>query len=102
MYDIVKRLLFSRQISFEEGKIKLLNQPVVISPTLIHAKMLQVMRKKYGKTADKIFYDASKETGIKYMSLLKEKYKMSKNEMSKWAANSITLSGWGIVKVIKY
>jgi len=102
MYDIVKKLLFSRQINFEEGKIKLLDQPVAISPILIYVKILQALRKKYGKNADKIFYDASKETGKIYMSVLKEKYRMSKNEMSKWAANSITLSGWGKVKVIKY
>lgn len=102
MYEILKKLLFSRQISFDEGKIKLLDQPVVITPVIIYSKMLQIMRKKYGKEGDKIFYNASKETGIKYMTILKEKYRMSKNEMSKWAANSITLSGWGKVKVMKY
>ena len=64
MYDIIKKLMFSRQISFEEGKIKLLDQPV-------------------------------------FISILKKKYKMSKMEMIKWAANSITLSGWGVVKIQK-
>ena len=102
MFDVIKKLLFSRQLDFEEGKITLLKQPVVLSPLYIHVETLKALRKKYGNVADKIFYTASKKTGIKYIDLLKKRYKMSKIEMIRWATNSITLSGWGIVKIISY
>lgn len=102
MFEVFKKLMFARQISFEEGKITMLNQPIIIAPLYLFVNFKKDLESKYSvEETDKIIYNASKETGIKYVNLLKKHFKMSKVDMIKWAANSITLSGWGKVIVVK-
>jgi predicted hydrocarbon binding protein len=101
MFDTFKKLMFARQINFEEGRITLLKQPVMIAPVYTFSSILKNLREAVGqKKADEIIYKSSKDAGIKYMSALKKSFSMSKVDMIKWAVNSITLSGWGKVTVI--
>jgi hypothetical protein len=42
MFDIIKKLLFSRQLSFEEGEIKLLGQSVTMFPVELYIEMFNI------------------------------------------------------------
>jgi len=102
MLDTFKKLMFARQISFEEGKITLLSQPIFITPAQTFISLYKHLIDELGiNKANEILYNASKDAGLKYTSAIKKSYSMSKVDMIKWAANSITLSGWGKVNVVK-
>ena len=101
MFDTFKKLMFARQISFEEGRILLLGRPVMIAPVETFAFLVKTLREEMGqKKADEMIYNAMKKTGIQYMGGIKKGFSMSKLDMIKWSVNSITLAGWGKVTVI--
>ena len=101
MFDTFKKLMFARQISFEEGKITLLGQSMLMIPADALATILRDMRKQLGRDkADKIIYNSMKEMAIRYLNAIKNVFSMSKVDMIKWAANSVTLAGWGKVTVV--
>jgi hypothetical protein len=101
MFDTFKKLMFARQINFEEGRISLLNQPVMIVPVETFVTMTKTLRADLGRTkADEIIYKATKLAAIKYLNVLKKSFSMSKVDMIKWAANSLTLAGWGKITII--
>ena len=100
MFELVKKLMFARQISFEEGKIMLLNNPMLIMPVDTYVSLTKAIRDELGrKRGDDLIYKAMKKSAITYLNVLKKGFSMSKVDMIKWAANSVTLAGWGKVAV---
>ena len=97
MLDVVKKLLFARQIKFEKGKIFLLGYPIVMQPAEIFVQLKKEIVKKDPK--DKFLYEMSKNAGKKYMKGISSKFKMSLSEKIKWGINSFELGGWGITEI---
>jgi predicted hydrocarbon binding protein len=54
------------------------------------------------KKASLTIYNGIKEGSIEYNKQIAKFFKMRGIELTKWQCNSVTLSGWGIVNVIKY
>jgi predicted hydrocarbon binding protein len=101
MFEAFKKLMFARQVDFEEGKIAFLGYPVIITPVTTIADYMRVLRRELGrKRADDLMYEAMKDTAIKYLNHLQKHFSMSKVDMIKWAANTLGLAGWGRCTVI--
>ncbi|MHA2329825.1 MAG: V4R domain-containing protein [Candidatus Hodarchaeales archaeon] len=103
MFDVVKKLIFARQLKMEEGKIELLRQPVVISPISAFVIQQKELEKALGpKKAASTIYNGIKMGSIEYNKEIRDFFKMKGRELTDWQCNSVTLSGWGLVKVLRF
>jgi predicted hydrocarbon binding protein len=102
IFNIVKKLLFARQIKFERGEIILLGQRVAISPSQLFNNIVkefenndEIMRK---------IYHACKTVNMEgYARVVSKKYKLSGMKLAKWLINSGEVGGWGkIISVRAY
>lgn len=100
MFEIVAQLLLHKQLRFEEGNIKLLEQNVVIFPfenLFSIQKILEDSKKTYE------LYLSSKELGKDWIKNLLKSYKMDTiKAQSEWGEKVFTLAGMGKMKVIKW
>lgn len=97
MYGTVAKLLAHRQISFEEGSVKLLKQNVAIFP-FENLYTVQKLLEESGKINE--LYLSAKELGKKWIRALFKAYKMSKiEEQARWGEKVFTLAGMGKMKV---
>ena len=102
MFDVMKKLLFARQLEFEEGEIKLLGQNVVMTPVTIFMEMYNYLKKSKPKKYGSILYSITQEVSRKYDIVLKEKYKMTPQQLAEWDVNTLALAGLGKGVIIKF
>jgi predicted hydrocarbon binding protein len=100
MFNILKELIFSREISFEEGTITMLKGRVVIIPIHIFVSIYKNLQKN-NIDADKFLYEVGKEDGIYWIGKIKKTYSMKQLDMLKWGLNSMTVGGWGKIETVK-
>ncbi len=101
MFGFVKKLLFSRQLKFEDGSIKLLGQEMAITPVVLFTTMTTKLKAAYPKEYGKIIYDISEEVGEKYSRALKNKFGMSPKKIAEWDMNTLAMAGLGKGEFIK-
>ena len=100
MYDIIKKLLFARELDLEKGHIKLLGHTIIMAPVSSFIELRKILA-KMDSTA--VLYKACKKSGIDYMNTLVKKFTMKKSrELIEWGMNTISLAGWGNVEIVKY
>ena len=100
MYDIVKKLLFARELSLEKGKISLLGHIIIMAPI---SSFIEIRKKLSKIGAAAILYKACKESGIGYMNTIIKKFSMKKpRDLIEWGMNTISLAGWGSVEIINF
>ncbi len=97
MFDIVKKLMFAREIDFEEGEINLLGHPIIMCPI---ATLVEIRRFLENIDATALLYRASKNSGLDYMKDMKKKFGMKPRDLMKWGVNTISLAGWGKTKIL--
>lgn len=102
MFDVIKKLLFARQLSFEEGEIKLLGQNVVMTPVTIFMELYNYLKKNEPKRYGDILYNITKEVARKYDIVLKEKYGMNPYKLAEWDVNTLGLAGLGKGELAKF
>lgn len=98
MFDIVKKLMFAREIDFEEGSINLLGHPIVMCPVVTFVEIRKMLETV---DATALLYQASKTSGIDYMKSIGKKFGMKEQDLLKWGVNTISLAGWGKTKILK-
>lgn len=98
MIDIIKKLLFARQLSFEEGSVILLGIPIVMHPV---ATMVSIRKILEERNETVLLYRACKDSGKIYQLNIKKAFGMDRNKMIEWGINSLTLGGWGKIKIAK-
>ncbi len=99
MFDVVKKLMFAREIDFERGNISLLGHPVIMCPVSTFTeirRMLEVI------DATALLYLASKKSGLSYIRTLQKKFGMKPYDLLKWGINTISLAGWGNTEILKF
>ena len=102
MFGVVKKLLLAREISFEEGQIKLLGQSITMTPTIMFIKLLKEMKKIRPDDYGDFIYSIAKEVGYTYSKAIKDKYGMDPQKQAEWDLNTLGLSGWGKGELIKF
>jgi len=101
MFGFIKKLLFSRQLKFEEGSIKLLEQDVSITPVILFVAMFKELKKSQPESYGKTIYDISVEVGKKYSEILKRKYGMNSQKIAEWDMNTLSMAGLGKGEFLK-
>lgn len=99
------KLLIGRQLEFDNGKINLIGQPMVMMPVVTIAKMQHHIEKKskLRKLGEDALYNAAKDAGIDYMGRYRKNYGVtSPTKLLEWAINSMHLAGWGQFTVSKF
>jgi len=103
MFDLFKKLLFSRQLSLEKGKVLLLGSPMCVTPASIFIDVQKDLEKAIGKEkARKRIYEGSKKGGIKFAKKLFEAYKLKGEKLLRWEFDIVMLAGWGEFKMVNF
>jgi len=98
MFGFVTKLIVNKQLSFEEGSIRLYNQNILMFPVYAMADTLKELERN---KSENLLYYSFKELGIKWTKILEKQYKIKKEEIFFDAgAKIISMAGWGIVKVL--
>ncbi len=95
MFQVLTKLMMSRQLVFEEGEIKMLGQNVSIMPVTLFVEMFKQLKKAEPKKYGKIIYSIAEEVGYGWSKRLKNKYGMKTDELIKWDFNTLALAGLG-------
>lgn len=96
MFKLVSTLILQRQLSFEEGKIKLFNIPISIIPSDFIVELQKELEKR---NLENIIYFAAKPVGEEWFRAMDKEYKIKTKDVMKWGPSIISLSGWGNVTV---
>ena len=103
MFDIFKKLLLGRQISFEEGEIKLLGQSITMIPVELYVAMFKELKNANPTRYGEIIYNIAKDVGKKYTLVLKKRYSIkTSREVAQWDMNTLALAGLGKGTVLRY
>jgi predicted hydrocarbon binding protein len=92
MFDVFKKLLMARQISFDSGEIKLLEQSMLIVPM----KLMVIIHKELEKQGKELLlYTTAKSTGKEFMLKAAGRFGMKKQDLIKWSFDLVGLGGYG-------
>jgi len=98
MLDVIKKLLFARQLSFEEGSVILLGVPIVMHPVGTLVSIRKILEERNEVV---LLYKASKDSGKGYQLNIKKIFGMNHDKMIEWGINSLTLGGWGKTRIVR-
>jgi len=103
MFDLVKKLLFSRQLTLEKGKVIMLGSPMCVTPASIFVEIQKDLEKAIGKNkAYERIYEGSRYGGIKFAEKLYEAYKLKGEKLLRWEFDVVMLAGWGEFEMINF
>lgn len=102
MFDVVKKLMFGRQLKMEEGNIEVLKQRMIIIPAYTFAYILKDSKNPI--ETGRFLYDVCKHinsdpNGFTYK--VSEEYGIEGPELIRWMADIATMAGWGKIVVDK-
>jgi len=100
MLETFKKLMFARELSFEDGKITMLKGRLIMIPISIFVNLYRTL-KEQGSDAGKILYEIGKFEGVHWIGALQNRYSMKGNDMLKWGFNSMALAGWAKFDIVK-
>lgn len=101
MFGTIKKLLFAKQLKFEEGEIDLLGQPIVMFPVILFVEMIKDLKKHNPENYKEIIYEICDEVGRYYSKELKKRYGLSEKKLIEWDMNTLAFAGFGKGKMIK-
>lgn len=101
MFDFFKKLLMSRQITFEEGQIKVAGETSIMihGPALV--KLTDIIVKSMGKEGVIDIYVASKEGGKSLGQAFKKKFSMTQSKLANLLKDLAVMGGWGSFEFVK-
>lgn len=103
MFDLFKKLLFSRQLSMEKGKVIMLGSPMCVTPVSILVKIQKDLENAIGKEkARERIYEGAKEGGIVFNKKLNEAFKLSGENLLRWQFDVVMLAGWGVFDLVNF
>ncbi len=98
MVNFFKKLMFARQLKFENGLINLLGEPIVMFPVYCMVDTLKELEKT---NSANLLYRSFRELGIKWTENLIKNYGVKREEVFKVGSDVIAMAGYGIVKTLR-
>ena len=99
MFEVMAKLLFNKQIKFDDGRLVLLGIRDSFTPLDTYLEFQKIMFKS-GK--EKLIYDSAKVAGFNWFKKMSELFPgITQNKASNWGIDLIALSGWGIPEIEK-
>lgn len=95
MFGFMKKLIFSKQLSFKKGSFALLGHPVMLAPVQLFSGMVEQFHKE-GNTG--ILYDIAWTAGRDYGKTVKKRQNFKASEMFDWGLKTVTIAGLGIAE----
>jgi len=96
MLKTVTNLMLHRQLTFEEGEMRLFKRPISIIPSDLIVELQKELEKK---NMENILYLAAKKVGKRWFKSMDEEYKLKTKDVMEWGPAIISLAGWGKVIV---
>ncbi len=97
LLDTIANLLLHKQLRFDDGKIVLLDQRVAMLPLY---NVVELQKQLERLNLQNSLYFANKKFGKDWTGKIYASYKMNENQIFQWGINSVTLAGWGSVKLV--
>ena len=101
MFDFVKKLMLSREINFDKGKILLLNEPICLMPMKTIVDIIDLTK----NDQKNILYSAGKISGQDWFVKIKTRFyakKMPIKDVIEWGNNIIAMAGYGVSILEKF
>ena len=98
--NIFDKLMLSRQVSFQDGRIELLGQRVVISPSDFFASYVLKINDRPELVTD-VYLAAKQATRDGFATNLGKANKFTFEDYSQWLVDLAILSGWGQIKWVE-
>ena len=97
MFEVMKRLLFAREIQLEKGYISLLGQRMVLAPASTFVYIQKIGQElKQEEFVNKLIYYGAKVAGYNgFTTKIIKKFEFSENKTIKWQTDIAELGGWG-------
>ncbi|MFA5763330.1 MAG: hypothetical protein WC915_00790 [archaeon] len=98
MFGFASKLIMHNQLSFNEGKIDLFGEQILMFPTYCMVDTLKELEKN---GSEYLFYKSFRELGIKFTQGLIKNYKMKTiDDLIRVGSGVIAMAGYGVVKVV--
>lgn len=92
MFQFVKKLIFSKQLNFEEGAITLLGQPVMLAPVTLFSGMIEELEEE-GNTG--LLYRMAETAGRTYAENVKDRQDFDSQGLYDWGLQTVGFAGLG-------
>ncbi len=95
MFDFVKKLMLGREMSFEQGRILLLREPICLMPVRTVADIVTITK----NDQKNVLYYAGKNSGSYWFKKITQRFyarNMPVRDIIKWGNNIIAMAGYGI------
>lgn len=99
MFQFVKKLLYSRQFTFDEGSITLLGQPVMLAPTSLFSGMVKEL---HADGNEEILYKMARTAGHRYGERAKQRQHFDPVGLYEWGLQTVALAGLGTAESVKF
>ena len=101
LFDFFKKLLMARQLTFEEGQIKVAGETAIMvhGPALV--KLSDMLIKSMGKEGMNYIYESSKESGKIMATAFKRKYGVTGIKLANLVKDLTEMAGWGKSDFVK-
>jgi len=102
VFDFFKKLLMARQLTFEEGQIKVADEISIMvhGPALV--KLSDMLIKSMGKEGINYIYESSKESGRILAQAFKRKYGLTGMKLADLIKNLAMMGGWGKIEFLNF
>lgn len=100
--DFVKKLIFSKKLTFGEGKFEMFDIEGVILPVQPFVTMLEATHKRIGEEVFEIMFNSGKKQGKVAIEEIGKKNSMKKKEFFSKMVESANVMGIGKIEVEKF
>ncbi|HLC59621.1 MAG TPA: 4-vinyl reductase [archaeon] len=97
--DFFKKLLISRELKMEEGKLTILNESWTMLPTKIYVGLVREFIKN-PKLSYKLYYLAKEANRTGMANTMKKKYGLDKSKFINTGIDMANMAGWGNIKIV--
>lgn len=95
--NIIEKLMFSRQLTFSDGQIKLFSENLLFVPSDFVSTYTETIKDNTDAIKN-LYLAAKKSTKEKFGIAIGKEYGFAFRDYTKWFADIIELSGWGMLK----
>lgn len=99
--NFFNQLFLSQQLKFDEGSLRIFNQPVVMMPAATIVEMQKLIERDQADGAQ-IIYNAAKNAGVQYVSTFKKQFPQPPEKLLETCLNLLSLGGSGKITVVKF
>lgn len=99
--EFFRKLLFARQLKSEDGKLTILDVPILMMSVNTLSALQDLIIKELGAAGVRKIYEAGKAGGTKLAEEHKNKLKVESFKLFELMKNLVEMGGWGKINILK-